>query len=543
MEDFEVNYMGTTPLDEDTVLVTSAGNKQFIEEKTQEILRSAIDSYNGNRIRQSSVFTDDTFTANTLTVDRINTLAVGINSDLTKVLDANTYILQALNTNDLFGLAYSIMYSVINTHYKTIYNNPYKVEVDETTMEDVRTLIDAFNQDVGLSYIIRNAIAGTYIEGNYSMYLILDKKKLPQIQNYPLSLCYPSYYMYGNDRILEFNINDLKSKIRKTYQKTKKNKGVYYDNVDKEIKDNYPQEIYKGYSDGEKIVRLNPQYAKCLTINSFGKRFGVSPFFRALKSSIVMDNLNKADIAGSKSRSKIILFQKLSDKLLGNDGTKRGLAEQQLAHKQAAEALQTQSCLYTPPAFVESLEYITPKNSNTDSVNQMKVYTTKLLNALGISFYDSESATGTSVTVSYKGLLQIVNSMSESLAQIISRYYQEVLEFYGYDRKLAPTLKINPAEELDINTKIELAKLIYTTFNCSAKTSLEYLGLDLDDEVNKRQKENEAGVYEVLFPRATSYTSSGNDTDNGAGRPTETKTNDDGKQEYDKNYNQNERDN
>ena len=539
MEDFTVSYIGLPP-DNSDVLVTSFQNTEYIQNKTEAILAEAIQGYDvANRKYQSSVFSNETSSNTELTLDRINSLATGIHGTLENITSANEVILKTLDTNPLFGLAYSILYAVINTDYKLIYSNPYNIKADETTMNQVRTLIEAFNNDVEIKEIIRNGISGVYLEGNYILYLSLDKTKIPQIKNFPLSLCYPSYYMNGNDRILEFNISDLKNRISKTYTKTKKNKAVYYENIEKEIQANYPAEVYKGYKDGEKIVKLESKYGKCITINSYGRRFGLSPLFKALKSSIVVDNLAKADIASSKSRSKIIIFQKLSDKLLGDNGDKRGFAEQQLAHQQAAQALQTASCLYTAPAFVESLEYITPKNTNSEAVDMMKQYNTQLLSALGISFYDSESATGTSVTVSYSGLLKIVNSIAESLGRIITRFYQEVLEFYGFDRKLAPTLRISPAEELDLDKKIELAKMLYTTFNCSLKTSLEYVGLDSEDEVEKRKTENDNGTYTVMFPRATSYTTNNESTE--AGRPTETNTKDDEKQNYDKNYNKNAR--
>lgn len=534
MEDFIVSYIGSPPNAD--VIVTSAQNKEYITQRTEQILADALRGYDTEkRNYQSSVFPDENSSNTELTIEHINELATGIHSTLDNVISANEIILKILDTNPLFGLAYSIFTSVINTDYKLIYSNPYKVEVDEQTMNEVKTLIEVFNNDVEITEVIRNAISGSYLEGNHILYLALDKSKVPQIQSFPLSLCYPSYYMSGNDRILEFNVADLKTRLRKTYPKTKKNKAVYYDKIEEEVKDNYPTEIFKAFKDGEKVIKLDSKYGKCLTVNNYGRRFGLSPLFKALKPSIVVDNLTKADIANSKSRSKIIIFQKLSDKLLGDNGDKRGFAEQQLAHQQAASALQTSSCLYTAPAYVESLEYITPKNINSEAVEMQKQYNTQLLSALGISFYDSESATGTSVTVSYNGLLKLVNSIAESLSRIISRFYQELLDFYNFDRRLAPTISISPAEELDVDKKMELAKILYTTFNCSLETSLKYVGLDSEDEVAKRKTENENGTYTVMFPRATSYTT--NNEDNNAGRPSETNTKDDGKQSYDKDYN------
>lgn len=76
----------------------------------------------------------------------------------------------------------------------------------------------------------------------------------------------------------------------------------------------------------------------------------------------------------------------------------------------------------------------------------------------------------------------------------------------------------------------ELAKLLYTTFNGSAETSLGLLGINAKDEKAKRQSENEDGYDEVFTARQTAYTSSGSDT-NESGRP-QSNTDED-KQQYD----------
>ena len=248
MEDFTVNYLGSSL--EDGVLVTSTKSEEYIVQRTDEILAEALRGYNtANRKYQQSVFIDETSSNAELTIDRLNTLATGIHNTLANVISANEIILKILDTNPLFGLAYSILCSVINTDYKLIYANPYNIKTDEKEMNEIRACIEAFNNDIEIKEVIKNAISGSYLEGNYVLYLSLDKNKVPQIQNFPISLCYPSYYMSGNDRILEFNVSDLKNRIRKTYPKTKKNKAVYYESIGKEIQANYPDEVYKGYTD------------------------------------------------------------------------------------------------------------------------------------------------------------------------------------------------------------------------------------------------------------------------------------------------------
>ena len=68
-------------------------------------------------------------------------------------------------------------------------------------------------------------------------------------------------------------------------------------------------------------------------------------------------------------------------------------------------------------------------------------------------------------------------------------------------------------------------------------TSLELLGIDVNDEKEKRSKENDENYEEIFRCRQTAYTSSGRgevvDTNNKGGRPADSKNQ--AKQGYDKN--------
>ena len=163
MEDFKVDYLGN--YNNGQILVTSAKSEAEIQKRTNEILSAALNRYgNSAKQYQSSVFTADDSNNNELTIDKINTLANGIHSTLANVTESNTYILRMLDTNPLFGLAYSIFYAVINTNYRLIYSNPYGIEINENILQEVRDLIDAFNNDVSIEDVIRNTLSGVYTE-------------------------------------------------------------------------------------------------------------------------------------------------------------------------------------------------------------------------------------------------------------------------------------------------------------------------------------------------------------------------------------------
>ena len=72
----------------------------------------------------------------------------------------------------------------------------------------------------------------------------------------------------------------------------------------------------------------------------------------------------------------------------------------------------------------------------------------------------------------------------------------------------------------------------------SYETCLNILGIDINDEKVKREKENAENVNNIFTPRATTYNSSGNNSeDNESGRPMEDTIENIEKQTYDKGYN------
>jgi len=528
---FEVSY-NTSKIDDDTVLVTTAADKKDIESKYTQILESALDNYNAKKPEQYSVFPTDTTSSTSLTVDYVDQLSVGLNSSIDNLRTANALILRNVIEDSLLGRAYESIVSNINTNYRLNYGESYNSKTTEDQWKDIKYLINSFNKDIDIEKLIRDSISIAYLEGNYPLYLRL-KDNGAVIDHYPLNIAYPSEYEVNGEAVLEFSIDNLKSRLRKTYQKTRKNKAVYFENIQKEIKSNYPSEVVKAYNDGEKVVRLDNGFSGCLKVNSVGRRFGVSPFFRCLKPLIVLNNIEFADVAASKSRSKKIIFQKLRKELMGEHFDKKGLAEQALAHQSAVTAIKTNFCLYTAPPFVESLEYVTDKSNDQESATLLKAYTSKLMTALGIGFVDSEISTVTVADISINQMLRTINSISEQLEKVLHKFYRAVLTENGFDPELAPEISITDSEEMEASLRKDMASFVYTTLNGSLETAYEYVGLDFEEEKRRRQSENDEGITDVFYPRATSNTTAGpdgsdNDSDSGnnkktVGRPADSK--------------------
>ena len=546
----EIQY-AKSKLDDGTTLVTASVPSGMTDEQFEKgILAAMMEEYKQDeRRRQYSVFTKENAYAATLTLEEIRSLAVGIHSDLSKVLKLNNYLLQYVTIDAYMGRAYECIYSNINTEYKLSYPKPLEGD-DQKVFEQVKAEIENFNQFINIKDLIRDAVAGTFLEGNYSTYLRLLKKGdevvSAVVDHYPLEICYPSDYCIDADSILEFDLRTLKTRLMKTYKKTKKSKkALYFKDALDEINANYPPEVAEAFKNGEDFTSLDKLRTGFMKINDMDRKFGVSPLFKALKALIVLDNIENADVADSKARSKKIIFQKLRKELLGSNGDRKGFAETEYAHRAAVAALNTNFCLYTGAPFVEDLSYVVDKSTNDSTSDTIKQYTSKLLTALGISFADSELSSYSTANISVEQLMRTIKGISEQLEKILNKYYQIYLEAIGLPKELAPSVTITDSEMMEFSLRKDFASFIYSTLNVSRDTAFKLVGLDIEDEKQKRIEENEAGLDEIFKPRETAFNRSKDGlTDDIVVAPTgETRTNgrptssdDAAKQEFDKEY-------
>ena len=531
-DDFDVSFI-STKVDSDTTVVTSFMTAEEIKKNEDKILSAAMNKYESSK--QYSVHTTDSTNSNTLTIDYIDELANGIHTHLKNLIAANQLLVKYVDEDGSMGYAYSVIRANTPTNYTMVYDNTLLTEENENKIAEIKALVNNFNKNVKIERLIRESISTAYLEGNVPIVLRITKNGYA-VDFLPLDIAYPSGYKFNGDPILEVDVNALKTKLQKTYKKTRKNKAIYFENIAKEIEANFNKEILDAFKANEQYARIDANYGDCITVNSLGRKFGVSPLFRALRPLVVLNNIESADVSDSKARSKKIIFQKLRKELLGQNGEKKGLAEQALAHDALTQALKTNLCAYTAPAFVESLEFVSSKSNNDDASKQLGQYMTKYLQALGIDFIDTEVGNYAGVNVSVTQIIRMINCIKSEVERVLNKFYVTLLASAGYDPNLAPTIEIEDAESMELSMRIELAKFVYGTLNASRETSFKLAGLNLNDEKIKRETELAQGLDEVFTPRKTAYTVSGDDDDS-SGRPQS--NNDKGKQNFDKNYNKN----
>ena len=513
---------------ESTVLVTSKDYSNEFEEQANQAIVSSIRNFKDNNQLYSVYPNSDSFSS-ILTPEKIDILANDIRNNLTNLIEANNIIRMFITTDAIIGKTQEAIEVNINTDAKLSYNDFPNKRNKKKQLEDVKTLVAKFNKQINLKQIIKECIPLVFSEGNYVCYLRYNAEKSAYVvDRYPLGIVRVGDYRYGGNPILEVDMRKLESKLRKVYAKDRNNQALYFDNIEKELKNTYPPEVFEAYKKKEKFAQLDTHNASIIRINSLGQRYGVSPIFKALKSALMINTYENADYINTKAKAKKIIFQKMRKEAMGKDYNQKGMHFTLKAHDDLMKAWQNKTVVYSAIPQVESIEYVEPKvdDTNADKIN---AYRSKEMMSLGIGFADSNVSNFSVANISLDQLMKTINAISEQLEDVIQSWYKILFRNENIDESYLPSIQILDSEIMSFEMKKDIAKLLYTVFNGSLETSLNYLGINVNDEKAKREKENQEGYENIFKARQTSYTVGNNDTTQG--RPTDSENKD--KQAYD----------
>lgn len=526
-EDYEVIIR--TKTSDGTEVVTST------DAITDKWLANAVAGYDATNQKYSAYLKDGTSSSDKLTPEYIDELAENTQSDLKKVQIINSIVRKEINKDGIVGKTVECVTANINTETKVSYDNDITGRNKSKQLQQVKDFISAFNKAINTKRLIRNSIPTAFVEGNYICYLRHEENKY-KVDYYPLGVCEISDYDVDGDPVVLFNIKELRTRLQKVYKKNKKNKALFFKNMEDEVKANYPQEVYDAFVAKEDYAKLDVKYTGVIRINNLNRKYGLTPIFRAFKDMLMLDTFDNADRVNSKAKAKKIIHQKLRKEVMGTELNKKGFEDMSYAHDNLMQAWRQPTVVVTTPPTVESITYVEPKIELTaiDTVNN---YRSRVLAALGIGFLmDSGSQSVSTADISVTQLLRTINMISEQLEDILQKWYKQILIDNHLPFEYCPTIKVIDSEALDFEMRKDLASTLYTIFNGSMSTSLELLGIDVNDEKEKRSKENDEGYEEIFRCRQTAYTSSGRgevvDTNNKGGRPADSKNK--AKQSYDK---------
>ena len=534
-EDFDVIFSSKK---DDTVIVTSASNlseRQLI----------AISSYDPKNTNYSVYLNEGVSPSATLTVEEIDKLLTNTQNDLSKVLKINAYNRKLVNQNDIIGKTVESIDTNINTEIKITYGRAEEGRNKKKQLEQFKNLIEDVNEGIKPKRITRNAVSTSYMEGNWIAYLRHEKKDNYTVDFYPLGVCIITDTLYNGEPIVWMDMNELRKRLQKTYKKTKKKKPLMFANMEEEVKNSYPKEVYEAFIAKEDYAILDPKYTGVIRVNNLNRKYGVSPITRAYKDLTMLDTFADTDRINSKAKGKKIIHQKMRKEVMGQDYNKDFFPELSYAHMNFMQSWQQSTVVVTSPPTVESIAYVEPSVEMT-SKDTYNIYRSKALTTLGIQFLmDSGSQSVSTASISVTQLMRTINSITEQLEDIYKKWYRQIAIDNDYPPQYTPDVEVIDSEQLEMALKKELASFCYTTLNASLETCYDLVGLDVKDEAEKRKAEKDKGYDEIFVPRMTAYTNSGktNNTDNKGGRPEDVTDTNQGKNQYDKEYNKNARGN
>ncbi len=534
-EDFSVTFASKENIDgEETVILTS-------EQIAQEWMTNALKSFDPSN-RQYSVYLNEESSVGSekITLDELENLAKNAQSDISKILKINSIVRQRVNEDDIIGKVYEAVIANLNANVRISFDNLPK-NYKKKTKEQAESIIKQFNKETNINTILSSSIPTVYVEGNCIKYL-RKKNNHFAIDTYPLGVAIVSDYSVNGIPYVLIDIRELTNRLQKTTIKGKKNKPLFFNNITEEIKNNYPLEVYQAYINKEHYAKLDLRHTGLNRFCNINRKYGLTPVFKALKPSLVLDTFDNADTINAKAKAKKVIHQVLRKEVMGQSYEKKGLEEMAYAHENLAAAWKNPTVLYTSPPCVEKIEYVEPKveTTNKDTVNQ---YRSRVTSALGISFLNTDgNQTVSTANISIKQLMKTINKIAEQEEIILSRWYSIILEDNGIPQEYCPTPHILDAELLEFEMRKDLSELLYSKFNCSYETAFGLVGINVSDEIEKRKKEKELGYEDILTVHPTSYNSPGDESDNKGGRPSGTTNDgneiDDQKMQYDQNYNQ-----
>jgi len=507
---------------------------------------AAANEYDPSNRAQSTVLNDSS-TSSTISQDDIDDYATAPQADKQKTMEIINLIRQYKNKDDLIGLVVEAIENNVNARYRLHWRDARHKDVDKKANEEVKKAIAEFNEKINLKQLIRDSTAATYQDGNYIMCLRSYGKSpsgtdlLPDyvVDTYPIGVAEISQYTVGGDPYVLIDMNTLKSQIRKSYTKTKKNKALFYENETKEIEATFPKEVVDAYKAGERYAKLDIKYTGVERINNDKLQYGLSPIFRAFTPMTMLELCRKADRMALQTRSKKIVAQYLNKEILGPNWNADTYRQQAYAHKTLLAAWANNIVLVTAPATVREIAYVEPKGELTN-IEVTSDYRNQIMSTLGISFLaDGNSKSLTIANLSVKQLMKNINKITKQLETILHKWYKVVLQEAGMDPSLAPTITVIDAEMLEMDLRMELADILFSKFNASYETVFELIGYNVEDEKAKREIENDEGYDQIFTPRQTVYTTNGNSGDDsgGDGRPADKDSNDPDKQADDQQRN------
>ena len=459
-----------------------------------------------NRMYQT--YLNDTESSDSLTFSDLENLAIAPQNDLTKTLRIISICRWFVNKNDIIGLTAESIENNINTDFRMSFITPKKGVFTPKEVDQARILINDFNLKINLPKLITRCVTQTFIDGTFvaCMRRVAHGDEFDYVVDfYPLGVAIISDYDVADDPYVLIDIARLRAALQKSYPKNKKKKGLFFDNMDEEVKANYPPEVYEAYKNKEQYAKLDIESTCVVRIGNQNRKYGLSPIFRALYPALMLEAFDDADRSNAKARAKKIIAQLMNKEILGEDYDRDTYEDQAYAHQSLLESWKQKTVVATLPPTVKAIQYVEPRVDMTN-IETVNYYRQRVMSTLGISFLMDGAASASVANISLKQLMRRINRISKQLEYGLEKWYRAVLKDNGMNPALAPQISIIDSEMMDTSIKLDLVNALFGKLNCSYETAFETLGLSIEDEKARRERENNEKLEEVFAPRLTPYT-------------------------------------
>ena len=218
--------------------------------------------------------------------------------------------------------------------------------------------------------------------------------------------------MNGNP-VLLVGIENLKSALQKTMLMNKKRQPLFFKTTQEEVEATFPKEVGEAMKSKETYAVLDNNYTYMVRVNNFGKKYGVSPIFRAMSSVLMLETYRNADETTAKSKAKKIIHQIMNEKCRGPSADRRCFEEQAWNHDNLMQAWKASTVVVTTGPSVKEIKYVEPEVNET-SAETVNLYRNKVLSSLGVAFLAADkSQTASTANINLSQLLKCINSISE----------------------------------------------------------------------------------------------------------------------------------
>lgn len=357
--------------------------RTFSNEVAERRYRDAVAAYDPQN-RFYSAYLNDSSTQQTLTTSTISQLGQDAQSNLSNIQQINSIIRQYANTDDLIGMVVQSIQNNINTSIRKSYRNFDGMRNKTKTLEKSQAILNDFDNQVRIEQFVREAIITAYIEGNYAS-VLRNSAENWQIDWLPLNIIENSGYEDNGNPTLLVNIDNLKTALNKTMLKKKNGQYLFFKDTQSEVDATFPPEVGAAMRGKETYAVLDTGFTSMIRVNNYGRKYGLSPIFRALSSVLMLEAYRTADEATAKSRSKKIIHQIMRKECLGPSGDRHAFEEMAYSHSQLMQAWKNSTVIVTSNPAVEKIVYVEPDVEET-SAEKVNLYRNKVLSSLGVAF-------------------------------------------------------------------------------------------------------------------------------------------------------------